>query len=531
MAELMKTVVEAMKTTNSPQAQQVLREMLCIMCGGKHSINDCGIVEDYIKDGKCYRNQMGRVVLPTGAQVPRAIQGKNLAERLDEWHRQHPNQLVAKTTPTLIHTIDRQLVHIPLPRQASQPQIQTPNYALSHDERIAAMEAEIYNIRRAKETAAATVRTRAQKAKAPAEVDEEQAVAAARKAIPRIEEVEDVDAAPRQPATSSSNSQPTVPEHPFRNARDGVYMPPVNRNIGAKPANFQRPDPAYKNTAPIHDPEVATKVYHRYLESPITLTNRELLSLSPEIRYQVRESTTTRRAPQKDANAQQSYLDQGEGDYDLLNLFNTVTEQPPSIPFAPTIPTLAIQSAHHRMPPEGATIIGDTFEAYYKSLRPGELPDPSHLIVAEENGAVRAIHATIDHSQKHECILDPGCQIIAMSEATCNELGLAYDPSIILNMESANGNINPSLGLARNVPFQIAKLTFYLQVHIIHSPAYDVLLGRPFDILTESIVRNFANEDQTITIRDPNTGTRATIPTLPRTRKVHRCPHMRKQDF
>ena len=118
-----------------------------------------------------------------------------------------------------------------------------------------------------------------------------------------------------------------------------------------------------------------------------------------------------------------------------------------------------------------------------------------------------------------------------MSEATCNELGLAYDPSIILNMESANGNINPSLGLARNVPFQIAKLTFYLQVHIIHSPAYDVLLGRPFDILTESIVRNFTNEDQTITIRDPNTGIRATIPTLPRTRKLRPCPHMRKQDF
>src|SRR5277367_4251610 len=38
--------------------------------------------------------------------------------------------------------------------------------------------------------------------------------------------------------------------------------------------------------------------------------------------------------------------------------FNTVTEQTPSIPFTPTIPTLAIQSAHHRVPPEGATIIG-----------------------------------------------------------------------------------------------------------------------------------------------------------------------------
>jgi hypothetical protein len=48
-----------------------------------------------------------------------------------------------------------------------------------------------------------------------------------------------------------------------------------------------------------------------------------------------------------------------------------------------------------------------------------------------------------------------------------------------------------------------------------------VLLGRPFDILTESVVRNFANEDQTITIHDPNTGQRSTIPSLPRiTRKI-----------
>jgi hypothetical protein len=195
------------------------------------------------------------------------------------------------------------------------------------------------------------------------------------------------------------------------------------------------------------------------------------------------------------------------------------------------MPSFAIPHAHHRTPPEGATIIPDKFELYYKSLRNGELPDPSKLVVADESASVRAISATIDHSQKTECILDPGCQIIAMSEATCNELGLAYDPSIILNMESANGNINPSLGLARNVPFQIAKLTFYLQVHIVHSPAYDVLLGRPFDVLTESVVRNFANEDQTITIRDPNSGERATVPTLARTRKTRPCPHVKKQDF
>jgi hypothetical protein len=77
-----------------------------------------------------------------------------------------------------------------------------------------------------------------------------------------------------------------------------------------------------------------------------------------------------------------------------------------------------------------------------------------------------------------------------MSASQCNELGLAYDPSIRLNMQLANGNCNLSLGLVHNVPFLIFSLTFYLQVHIVQSPAYDVLLGQPFNILTQSIIQN-----------------------------------------
>jgi hypothetical protein len=83
-------------------------------------------------------------------------------------------------------------------------------------------------------------------------------------------------------------------------------------------------------------------------------------------------------------------------------------------------------------------------------------------------------------------------------------------------MQSANGELDMSLGLARNVPFKIGTVTFYMQAHVIDSNAYDILLGRPFDVLTESVIRNFANEDQTITIHDPNTGQHITIPTLPR---------------
>jgi hypothetical protein len=112
--------------------------------------------------------------------------------------------------------------------------------------------------------------------------------------------------------------------------------------------------------------------------------------------------------------------------------------------------------------------------------------------------------------------------IIAMSETVCHNIGLAYDPSIKLNMQLANGEVDQSLSLSHNVPCKINTITLYLQIHIIRSPAYDILLGRPFNVLTESTVKNFPNKDQTITIIDPNTKCSITIPTLPQTPLRHR---------
>ena len=68
----------------------------------------------------------------------------------------------------------------------------------------------------------------------------------------------------------------------------------------------------------------------------------------------------------------------------------------------------------------------------------------------------------VANSQKIECTIDPGCQIITMAEAECHSLGLAYDSCIWLNMESANGNCDWSLGLTRNVPFHNSDNVLYL---------------------------------------------------------------------
>jgi hypothetical protein len=169
---------------------------------------------------------------------------------------------------------------------------------------------------------------------------------------------------------------------------------------------------------------------------------------------------------------------------------------------------------------ETSITVPNVYETYINSLAAGERPIP--LNVAQESHALQSITMVIDNREEVEGIIDPGSQIIAMSEAVCHDIGLAYDPSIKLNMQSANNEVDQSLGLSCNVPFKINTITLYLQIHIIRSPAYDILLGRPFDVLTELTVKNFPNEDQTITIVDPNTKHSVTIPKFPWTPPCHR---------
>ena len=105
-----------------------------------------------------------------------------------------------------------------------------------------------------------------------------------------------------------------------------------------------------------------------------------------------------------------------------------------------------------------------------------------------------------------------------MSEYVANLLDLTYDPTRILSMQSVNRNTNRTLGLARNVSFTIGGLTLHFQVHVIREAAYDILLGRPFDIFITSIVHTISKDQLTITIHCPNTSRVAVVPTFERGR-------------
>jgi hypothetical protein len=67
---------------------------------------------------------------------------------------------------------------------------------------------------------------------------------------------------------------------------------------------------------------------------------------------------------------------------------------------------------------------------------------------------------TIDNKEEIEGIVDPGSQIIAMSEGVCYDIGLLYNPSIKLDIQSANGDVDQSLGLCKGT--SIRFLTFPL---------------------------------------------------------------------
>ena len=91
---------------------------------------------------------------------------------------------------------------------------------------------------------------------------------------------------------------------------------------------------------------------------------------------------------------------------------------------------------------------------------------------------------------QEEALLDSGSQIVSMSKEAAVSLKMSWNPDICINMQSAQGHVKKTLGLVTDVPFAFRDLTVLLQIHIINTPSYKILLGWPFDALTKSNVQN-----------------------------------------
>lgn len=226
------------------------------------------------------------------------------------------------------------------------------------------------------------------------------------------------------------------------NAHDTSYAVPENRNyVGVfKPPARKKAEPAYHTFPPVYDSKIVTDVYDHAMSTEITVTQRELLSLSPEVHSQVCKAISARHNVANNAVKEiHTFTEDNVLPFTLYNI------EPAEIPASPPIAMLMHSIQQPAVPPPGSLIITDPYEIYLKSLPSGTMPEL--LVVVKESLALCSIFPLVNNQQHIEGILDPGSQIIVMDEEVCMDLGLVYDPTIVLHMQSANGKVNPSLGL------------------------------------------------------------------------------------
>jgi hypothetical protein len=142
------TTNHASSSTNA-QATTMLDPLSCAFCGQSgHFIAQFLICADYITNEKCKRNLEGKIVLPNGQYTLRSIPGQFIKDRINEWHKRNP---VKTTSSSLMYEINPVAT-------SSQTSIATNMVSMSStntftaDQRIAALEQEIFDLRNAKRT-------------------------------------------------------------------------------------------------------------------------------------------------------------------------------------------------------------------------------------------------------------------------------------------------------------------------------------------------------------------------------------------
>jgi hypothetical protein len=264
-------------------------------------------------------------------------------------------------------------------------------------------------------------------------------------------------------------------------------------------------EPGFKNRAPLQLDERAKDLVLGALKHPISITTEDLLNVSEPVRQELKKLLIKKRLEKKsvtvaaEVEPKRAVGTSGPRDLEMIN-----AERLPEA-------TYEVLTEDTNGMPKGSVVVSDPVMQYLNTLAPGE--KPKSVIVAAESHALRTVYPLINGVGEVESLLDPGSQIVSMSKAVAMMLQIPWDPDIVVHMESANKTLERTLGLAKNVPFLFGTITVYLQVHVIGNAAYKVLLGRPFDIVTESIVKNAKDGSQSLTLTDPNTGERCVMQT------------------
>lgn len=87
---------------------------------------------------------------------------------------------------------------------------------------------------------------------------------------------------------------------------------------------------------------------------------------------------------------------------------------------------------------------------------------------------------------------------------------------IKMQMENANAGRSLTLGMMHNARATIGGLEFLLQIFVVETTAFDILLGLPFFALARSEISFQADGTAALKLQDPNSGRHISMPTRAR---------------
>ncbi len=547
-----------------------------------HISSECLVKSSYIKAGKIEIVD-GRPRLPGGGEIPKDIRGQYVKDRIDEYYArvkagkmQSQNVVITTTsTPGLFHVpggysallqekqeLERQVYAMRSQQASNDTGVRTRSKGPPPDDPLERMptdeEREQGFSRRSMKAGGSRTKTsgvaRSGSPSPPEDVTPKKKSGAVRVEIaddssdesederpPKVMSKKQVQLDPAPKTIPTARSATPEPEMPYINVPDvtnagkqGGPSKKLPKKMGFVPFAAEDKQAAYRLKAPVEERGSSPEVLERLMKSPIAVTVGELLALS-KIGGAVKQELTMKRVAlgKSKKNGKQQFglvieeesESEGEGVAQAFPFAETEDEQGDDLPAGavhlskiPFVGTFIVTTEARNGVPAGALVWQDPFEQYLNDAEAkGEVP--KEVYVAKDSQALRSVFPFINGSERFESLYDTGSQIVSMASRVADRLGLIYDPDIVINMQSANKQVEKSLGMAKNIPFLFGDITVYLQVHIIKDPAYEVLLGRPFDTLTTSTVYNTADGGQTIKIRDPNSTRSAMIPTFPRGQK------------
>lgn len=319
--------------------------------------------------------------------------------------------------------------------------------------------------------------------------------------------------------TQPENNKKTETKRPLLPYIDVPPMTRVSRptNTSSDEKKEEKPVPAYRTRAPVEDSADGNKMVDDILDMSISVPLKHLVGSAPHIREALRKNfTKTRQAVLMEEILEDDHetemCSKGHEELPLYHEIETglAVEQLPVSQFllAKDCPSLSNL-------PADAIVASDPYYQFALEHN-GAVPKEPYRDRARNAESLREIQVQINNVGFENAILDSGSQIVSMSQQVAVEMGLSWNPSLSINMQSANNQLERTLGIAENVKIMVGGIVVYLQIHIVRNPPYRVLLGKPFDTVTTSVVKTMTDGYVEVLLTDPNSKRRVVIPTYAR---------------